>query len=63
MSHVTYDGPDYTSVHHETCGHLGKHQGGDYSHDEKYVEHQSVDEAERYAEQRGGEVKHCSSCN
>ena len=63
MNRVTYKGTDYTSVHREVCGHLGKHQGGDYSQDEKYVEHHSLDEAERYAEERGPEVKHCSSCS
>ena len=60
MSYVTWEGPEYTSVHHETCGHLGKHQGGNWQDDPSYTEHPSFEAATRYAEDSGRDVEHCS---
>ena len=59
MSHVTWEGPAYTSVHHETCGHLGKHQDRHWSEDERYVEHPNLEAAIRYAEENARGIRHC----
>ena len=57
--YVTWKGDNDTSVHQATCGHLGKHQEGHWSNDERYTVHQSLEDADRYAEEQGRGVKHC----
>lgn len=59
MGKVTWESDEYTSVHDESCGHLGKHQNGDWRGDDAYTEHSSLEAATRYAEETGHEVVHC----
>lgn len=59
MSYVTWNGPDYISVHHESCGHLGTHLDGTWREDEAYTLHPSLETSSQFAEETGHAAKRC----
>jgi hypothetical protein len=64
MAYTTYENRwnPHVTIHRDGCGRIGQNGGGD-SGGGAYHTHETLADAERYAQSTGLPVRHCSFCN